>query len=117
MSIIEPEQIVLTREQRLQEYVNGIKSRNAFLYDTVERHITDLFGAVWSHEEFTPQEIIDGFGNSATTLFYITKLLQDSLKATNPQYEVLVPPKDFTANQDGSVTVLPVPEPEPIIEE
>lgn len=99
-----------TDVDRLEELVEEIIRTNARGLQILERNHTQNFNRIWNNPDFTPQEVLDKFGTSAVKLFVASKATQDFIKACNPDYEVLVPPKEFTINKDGTVTVAEEPE-------
>jgi predicted transcriptional regulator len=85
--------------------VDRIKAGNTQLYNTINQMHTQIFKAVWEQKNFTPKQIVDAFGTDAKALFELSSAVQTLLKTANPLYEPLVPKKQVTINENGTVTV------------
>jgi hypothetical protein len=103
MSIIQPPK---PKAPTVDNVVASIKSSNQALYNTILNAVASGFKSVWDNKKFTAQEIFDGFGTDAKDLFILSASLQDLIKHVNPDYQPIAPPKDFTINEDGTVTVI-----------
>jgi hypothetical protein len=90
-----PTEVIVAREVRL------INSRTL---EHLKMGVKQAFEAVWSAPD--PQKVIDQFGTSAVILFQASNASQQLIKALDPSWEELVPPKEFTVNEDGTVTIL-----------
>jgi len=66
----------------------------------------------------TPEEIAEELGTDAKEVFYLHARLGELIALVKPEAiaEGLGVVGDFTMNEDGTVTVLPPPEPEPVPE-
>lgn len=95
----------LTKEQKLEDLKEQIKRQSFMAILSLKNQQKHLFGMIWNHGTFTPQEILDSFGTSAVELFVVSKNIEDLLEAALPNYERLVVPYEYTINQDGTVTV------------
>lgn len=71
----------------------------------LKNSVISSFNLVWFSEDATPQEMFDAFGTKARDLFNISYQAQLFLKAVDDSWEMLVPPKPYTINDNGSVTV------------
>lgn len=89
----------------LAETIKEIVNTNAVSLNMLERAHRRNFNAIWFNDRFSPQEIIDSFGTDVKDLFIASKATQDYIKAFNPEYEYLIPPRAFTINEDGTVTI------------
>jgi hypothetical protein len=63
------------------------------------------FDSIWNNPDATPQEVLDTFGTEACILFDASSKTQEFIKSLDPNYTPLVPNKEFTINEDGTVTV------------
>ncbi|BCU77934.1 hypothetical protein [Luteolibacter sp. LG18] len=70
---------------------------------------------IWSNPRLTPQEAVDTLGTSAVKVFrahgHLTELILAlaALEEAPETPEILFPTNAFTANEDGTVTVLDAP--------
>jgi hypothetical protein len=88
-----------------EDVVNKIKRMNTNLYNMVLIQHTTMFNYVWNNKKYTAKEILDGFGTDAVTIFQLSGSLQQMLSLANPNYVPMTPLKEYTINQDGTVTV------------
>ena len=63
------------------------------------------FNLVWNNPNATPQQIFDGFGTNAYKLFDIAGKTFSFIASIDSTFLPPTPPKAFTINQDGTVTV------------
>ena len=107
------EEPMKTHDEEVKEAVKGFVSHsNASVENLIINHTTG-FSLVWDNPKATPAEVFGVLGSQGAKAFansYATQLLIKQLK---PDYELLVPPAPYTINEDGTVTVHPVPEPTP----
>lgn len=101
MSLIIP----AARTQTVEGEVAGIKAITALIYRSMKMQHAQAFNRVWNNPNFTPAEIITAFGPDALALFRLSGGIQNILAGADPEYARLVPPVDFTVNDDGTVTV------------
>lgn len=93
--------------QQLSDQVNGS-------LENLKVNIQASWNLFWNNPEVSAQEICDYYGNQAYKIFQESGFWQAAIKQRDPSYEELVPPKEFTINQDGTVTIIePTPEPTP----
>ena len=92
-----------TKEELLKEKVSRIVQSANGLIDMIKAEHTMSFIALWSHEN--PQEIFDLLGSESALMFRDSHGIQTLLKTVDPDYELLVPPYEYTINQDGTVTI------------
>lgn len=90
-------------KREVTDVTNDIKRINTQLYLTIKRLHTEVFDIVWNNKEFTASEIVNSMGSDAIALFKLSSGLQQLLKATDPNYEVLLPPKEFTIDVSGVI--------------
>ena len=95
----------LTQAQKLKEFISSIKQSNKVALDMLKKSHEINFNNIWNNPSFTPQEIFDEFGTDAVQLFQVSSATQEFIKMCDPDYEILVPPVEFTINEDGTVTV------------
>jgi hypothetical protein len=97
----------------LDTHVETIKKRNTNLLESVKVVHKVLWDKIWN-SEFDTQTILDQFGSDAYKLFELSVDLQTLMAKADPNYVPLVAPKEFTANEDGTITIIePTPEPTP----
>ena len=92
--------------ETVDDVCTKIKRMNTNLYNMVLIQHTTMFNFVWNNKKFTAKEILDGFGSDAVTIFQLSGSLQQMLSLANPNYVPMVPPKEYTINQDGTVTIV-----------
>ena len=101
MSIIDPS----TPSQEVQNAVLRIKKNNLDLWNEIDMTHRRIFSMVWFDKDYTAKQIVDGFGTDAKDLFVFSGMIQDFLGEINPEYKPCIPPKKYTINEDGTVTV------------
>jgi hypothetical protein len=82
---------------------------------TIERDFANFvknykraFDFVWRNPDYTPQQILDGVGTRATTLFLKSGATRDYLLSIDPDClppEYQAPLQEPTFNPDGTVTL------------
>ena len=96
-----------THEEKLSENLKELLRSNEATFVNLSQGIQRSFDLVWNTPEFTPQEIIDALearGISALAMFTTSAQLQAVMKSTNPDYQKLVPPVQYTV-VDGKIVV------------
>jgi hypothetical protein len=93
-------------KENADEAVNKIKKLNTGLYNFIVVQHTAGFNFIWHNKKFSAKEIIDGFGKDAVALFQLSSAIQQMLITVNPEYVPLIPPKQYTINADGTVTII-----------
>ncbi len=63
------------------------------------------FNLVWAHPTLSPQEVFDSVGTDAAQLFLIAGTIQAAVNTLVPGLLPQTPPKAYTINADGTVTV------------
>jgi hypothetical protein len=90
-------------QQTLEEIGNVSKSA----LDMLEHAWRRSYELTWNNPHgLTPQQVIDGFGVDAQTVFYTCYLEGENLKAHGRLMEVTnAAPLPYNANPDGSITL------------
>ena len=101
MSIIVPD----ASKNDVQNAVIRIKQNNLELWRFIKERHTAIFNMVWYDSQYTAKQIVDGFGTDGADLFNFSSDIQNLLYALDNTYKPLVPPKKYTINEDGTVTV------------
>ena len=95
----------LTLEQKQsqvkQRILAGINQNIAQL----QGQFTSMFASVWLNPELTAQEVFDAFGTDAAAMFMIAAQTQGFLNTLKPGSCTQIPPKTYTINADGTVSV------------
>ncbi len=122
MDIFTPTEI--SAEEKIRRGANTLIQFNNDALENMIINRNQTFNLFWNNADATPQELCDLFGNQAYKLFQSYGAVNQLIKALKPDD---VPPSslnEFTINEDGTVTIIPNPEPvieepviEPIIEE
>jgi len=91
----------------LSDVVLKIKQQNTELYASMKMRHALIFNMIWPNPNYTPQQIMEGFGTDAAMLFSMSGMIQDMLHAVDPSYEALSVPEGYTVtiNQDGTVNI------------
>lgn len=102
MSIFQtPEQRpVIPKEVQLATQIKQTNTQTLFM---LKMGVTSAFELVWTAPE--PQAVLDQFGTSASQLFQASNAAQQLIKALDPTWVELVPPYEFTVNEDGTITI------------
>lgn len=100
--IINPSEYV---KPTVDQIVVNLKTSNFTFYSSVNKQHSSLFRAIWNNANYTPKEIIDGFGVDGAALFQLSSNLQQILASVDPEYIPLRPTNAFTINEDGTVTI------------
>ena len=97
-----------TNNNLIESLANEIRRRNTELRNTMEEQHKQIFNLIWNIAPLSEnpiQDLLDVFGADAVKLFVLSSKIQDILKDADPNYQVLEPPKDYTINDDGTVTI------------
>lgn len=95
----------LTKDEKLIALKRSIAGSKLLVEQLKNMHLS-AFNRVWNNPDHTPQEIMDAYGTDAAKLFHDSAATQTFLSEVVDGYEPLTPPRDYTINQDGSVTIL-----------
>jgi hypothetical protein len=106
-----------TQEQNIALAVSQLSSQVNGSLDNLKRNIQIAWDLFWHNPQATPQQICDALGNNAYKIFQESGFWQAAIKQRDPDYEELVPPNEFVINQDGTVEIIPNPEPQPEVVE
>jgi hypothetical protein len=101
MSIIDPTAPV----QEVQNIMLKIKQQNLDLYRTIDELHRAIFAMVWHDKTYSAKQIVDAFKTDGKDLFVFSGAIQQLLGGVNPKYKPCIPPKKYTINDDGTVTV------------
>ncbi len=101
MSIIDPS----APAQEVLNAVLRIKQNNLDFWNEINTTHKRIFNMVWYDKDLSAKQIVDGFGTDAKDLFVFSGNVQEFLALINPKYVPLIPPKKYTINADGTVTV------------
>lgn len=88
-----------------QEAIN-LSTKNRVAFDSLKKQYVDSFNCLWSNQNATPQEILDVYGVNAKQLFVVSRATALFIKSLDPSWTPPTLPKEFTINDDGTVTVL-----------
>ena len=101
----------LTTEQKQAAVASSIKRTAVVNYQQLVRIQKEGIRTVWNNPYgLTPQQVCDALGTDAVKVFDIHGVLTDAIvqiadrDGVTP--DVALPKKNFTRNQDGTVTVL-----------
>ena len=64
-----------------------------------------VFDILWNSKNETPQSICNSLETDAGKAFQAHAKLQELIYFLDPTWVPLIPPKAYTVNQDGTVTV------------
>ena len=95
----------LTLEQKKQRQKAKIQGLINSHFQTIQQGFSQVFASVWANPELTPQEVMDAFGSDAVALFQFANAFQNVMNTLQPGVLIQAPPKAFTINQDGTVTI------------
>ena len=111
MGIIIPQNIqaqtpVITKEQKVQRLVQRVKGQSTMQFQQLVRSFIDNYNLVWNNPEgLTPEEVLNGFGKDATSLFQASVALQTMINTIVPGTLTQTALKPVTFNEDGTVTL------------
>lgn len=81
------------------------------LFQGLNGTTVSIFNRIWKgsgvigQSSLTPQQSLDAFGTDAASLFQLFALVQNLLNTAVPNTMNLVPPFQYTINDDGTVVV------------
>jgi hypothetical protein len=94
-------------ETEVEKKVKFILQRNQTALDAVCVNHRLAFDTLWKGDT---QSILNVFGTNAVNLFIasskIQELLSEIYNINGDVYEPLIPPKQYTINEDGTVTII-----------
>lgn len=96
---------VATLEQKKARQKARIEGMIRQHFGMVQQGFSQIFALVWTNPELTAQEVMDAFGTEAVQLFQFAGAFQQLMNTLQPGVLIQAPPKTFTINEDGSVTV------------
>lgn len=96
---------VLTTDQQKAQVANMLRSSTSQAFLQMKNQFVTNFNLVWNHPTLTPQQVFDSVGTDAAGLFQIASAIQTAANAIVPGVLPQTPPKSYTINQDGTVTV------------
>jgi hypothetical protein len=116
MSLISQEK---THEQKVQDRKDLLIHKNKKMYNRLKLSLAEIFRLTWPEPvveyidgvetvtppDMTPQEIFDLFGADSYKMFELCSEIQTMLLSVDANYQPLVPPYEYTINEDGTVTV------------
>lgn len=106
MSIIDGVEVQPTRDERLVEIVNVMKENNKDAFGSLVRNFINQYNVLWNNTEgYTAQEILNGFGADATSLFQLAGLVQNLVNTVSPDTLTQLPLQTPTFNEDGTVNL------------
>jgi hypothetical protein len=95
-------------EDAVSKAVKYIVERNKTGIDALNANHKLAFDAIWNGDT---QAIMDKFGNDAYKLFFASsmaqKMVYEVYQMNGIEYTFLIPPKNYTVNEDGTVTIIP----------
>lgn len=94
-----------TKELKTIKILEEVDQMKESVYSAVKFSVDKGFNSVWNNQELTPQEVFNIMGTKAGYSLNLSKFAQLFLKAVNPEYQFLVPNKEYVVNEDGTVTV------------
>ncbi len=87
-----------------QEAVN-LSTKNRVALDTLKKNYEESFMTLWANTNATAQEILNVYGTGASQLFTVSRATAMFIKSLDPSWNPPVSPKEFTLNEDGTVTI------------
>lgn len=94
------EQPTIPKEVQIAQQIRSANSRTLMM---LKHGVQQAFDLVWKAPD--TQAVLDQFGTDAFTLFQASSEAQALIKSLDPSWEELVPPKKFTINGDGTITL------------
>lgn len=85
--------------------VDNIIAQNTSCLNTMRVAAKQVFNLFWHSKSMTAQEVCDSFGSDAGKAFAAHAALQSLIYLIDPTWVALIPPKTYTVNDDGTVTV------------
>ena len=97
--------VTKTSAEIAKEQVAAMSQQNDEGLSMLKSSVSSGFLLLWYNDKSTPQDILDQFGTNALELFKMHQSIRAFIRTLDPTYIGLVPPYNFTINQDGTVTV------------
>jgi hypothetical protein len=85
--------------------LDKIRGLNTMCLQVMKSTAKEVFALVWENPTASPQDICDMMGAGASGAFDLFEALQQLIYALDPTWVALVPPVEYTKNEDGTVTV------------
>jgi len=95
-----------TRADKILDRARSISNSSDVDINFLINSYKNKFNMIWNPIDYTTQEILDVFGTKAKDLFTVSYLTTQYIKSIKPDYVIPQPTKDFTINEDGSVTII-----------
>jgi len=84
----------------------SIRNLSGKMYNRLKAEHSTIFRMIWNNSEgFSAQEILDDFGTDAAELFNLSSQMQIMLAQIDSSYVPLLPPNEFTIQEDGTVII------------
>ena len=105
------------RPTQAQSTATQIKNSSNSLYQEIVKNYVANYNLVWNNPRLEANVIIDAMGTEAVKLFTLSGALGQILAAAGATDIPLTMPTNWTfeAHQDGSVTVIKLPDPTPTV--
>ncbi len=102
------EQLLIGRIQRHKQTLNNVFKQNMTTFEQISEFI-------WKNRQYTPQQVLDGYGTDAADLFKLSAAFNAMIEAyTGEPLSVVPEGYSYTINEDGTVTVTAPTAPEEI---
>jgi hypothetical protein len=82
-----------------------IMRENTLCLAQMKRSAMFVFNMLWKNPQHTPQEVCNMFGTDAVKAFEAHGKLQELIYLLDSSWVPLVPLKEYTKNEDGTVTI------------
>jgi hypothetical protein len=93
-------------DHTIDDEITLIRRMNYDLYQAIKNIHELIFNLVWKNKnKFTPEQIMEKIGTDAVAMFEVSSAIQSLLLQVNPSYVPLLPTKNVTMNEDGTVTL------------
>jgi hypothetical protein len=89
--------------------IDKIKITNTQCLNVIKAAAQKTYNLFWFNTTKTPQELCNELGTDAVKAFIVHAKLQELIYLLDPSWEVLVPPYEYVAHEDGSITII-IPE-------
>lgn len=111
MSLLNPQNTEPTLAEKKEMVSDNIKNMAATTYQRLLQSQKQGIQIVWSNPNgLTPQEVCDSLGTNATKIFdlhaQLTEAIVNIAAIDGVTPDIALPTKNFSRNQDGTVTVL-----------
>lgn len=85
-----------------------IRNKFNFALNTIITEFNSVMNLVWDNKSLTPQQVCDAFGQQASQLFILATTTKNFIQEVSPQNvsKLLLPKKQVSFNEDGTVVVL-----------